>query len=436
MEDCITPKELSYQAGFGNHFSTEAETGALPRNQNSPQQCPMGLYAEQLSGTAFTCPRLVNHKSWLYRLRPSVNHSHDYRPYQQVNWVSPDHNTCITPPTQFRWQPMPIPSEPTDFIDGLYTMVTNGSCANHQGGSVSHYAINTDMTDRFFYNADADMLFVPQIGALLLKTELGHLKVEPNQIAIVPRGIRFQVALLDKSARGYVCETFGMPFQLPDRGPIGANGLAEEHHFEYPIAAYEQRDGAFVQIVKFMGRLWQCPMQHSPLDIVAWRGNYAPYRFDLKHFNPVWSVGWDHSDPSIFTVLTSPSARLGTANIDFVIFPARWMVVEHTFRPPYYHRNIMSEYMGMIRGEYDAKPNGFIPGGASLHNCMSAHGPDSDSFNKASNEDLQPYKYDDTLALMFESSLFWQTTEYALNTDLLEPDYLHCWQNLPMHFKR
>ena len=424
----------AYQTGFGNHFSTEAEKGALPRQQNSPQHCPIGLYAEQLSGTAFTNPRLQNHKSWLYRILPSVKHTHQFTPYKQPHLISAEHNPTKTPPTALRWQPLSLPTTPTHFIDGWQTMVTNGSSSNHQGGTVSHYVANTNMTDCFFYNADGDLLIVPELGGLRIKTEMGVLEVEPNMLAVIPRGIRFQVDLTGDIARGYICETHGMPFQLPDRGPIGANGLAEEHHFEYPVAAYEDHRGEFTQIVKFMGQCWQSPIEQSPLDVVAWRGNYAPYRYDLRHFNPAWSVGWDHSDPSIFTVLTSPSARPGTANIDFVIFPTRWMVSEHSFRPPYYHRNIMSEYMGMIHGQYDAKETGFIPGGASLHNCMTPHGPDSDSYHNAIKEELKPHKYDETLAIMFESSLFWQVTEFALNSSSLETNYLDCWSGLAKQF--
>ncbi len=427
--------DIAYQTGFGNHLLSEAIDGALPKNQNSPQKPPLGLYAEQLSGTAFTAPRRYNDKTWLYRIRPSVKHSNQFTPYEQPYILTADHNHCQTPPTQLRWGPLDIPKEPMNFIQGWHTMATNGSAANHQGGTVAHYIANTDMVDCYFYTADGDLLIVPQIGRLKIHTEMGVLEVAPQEFCVIPRGIRFQVKLLDGEARGYICETHGMPFQLPDRGPIGANGMAEEHHFEYPTANYEDSSGNFQQIVKFMGKCWQTQISHSPFDVVAWRGNYLPYKFNLNLFNPVWSVGWDHSDPSIFTVLTSPSGRVGTANIDFVIFPARWMVVEDTFRPPYYHRNIMSEYMGLVYGEYDAKPEGFKPGGASLHNCMSPHGPDTESFEKASNEDLKPHKYDATLAIMFESSLFWQTTEFALNTSSLESDYIHCWQHLSSHFK-
>ena len=423
---------LNYQTGFGNEFATEAILGALPVGQNSPQQAPLGLYAEQLSGTAFTAPRSANRRSWLYRIRPSVLH----KPFRQISsrlLRSAPFNELPPTPNQLRWDPLPLPTEPTDFVDGLVTI------AGNDGIGIHIYTANRSMQDRFFYNADGELLIVPELGRLRIHTELGILEVAPKEICVIPRGVKFHVELLDNEARGYVCENYGALFKLPDLGPIGANGLANSRDFQTPVAAYENtgedREGNFKLIAKFGGNLWEAEIVHSPLDVVAWHGNYAPYKYDLTRFNTINTVSFDHPDPSIFTVLTSPTNTPGTANCDFVIFPARWMVAEHTFRPPYFHRNVMNEYMGLICGVYDAKEKGFAPGGGSLHNCMSAHGPDADTFEKASIADLTPQRYENTLAFMFESSSVICPTKFAMETSALQQDYFECWQELKKNFK-
>ncbi|MGB9148679.1 MAG: homogentisate 1,2-dioxygenase [Burkholderiales bacterium] len=425
---------MRYLSGFGNEFATEAIEDTLPQGQNSPQQVAHGLYAEQLSGTAFTAPRAENKRSWLYRIRPSVLH----KPFKQINnglIRSTPFDEAPASPNQLRWDPFALPKKATDFIDGLMTIAGNGSHELQTGCAIHIYAANRSMTDRFFYNADGEMLIVPQLGALVLRTEMGTIDIALGEIAAIPRGVRFQVQLVDKQARGYVCENYGAPFRLPELGPIGANGLANARDFLTPVAAYEEREGKFELIAKFMGNLWRADIGHSPLDVVAWHGNYAPYKYDLARFNAMNSVSFDHADPSIFTVLTSPSATPGTANIDFVIFPPRWSVAEHTFRPPWFHRNFMSEFMGLVRGVYDAKAEGFLPGGASLHNCMSAHGPDAETFAKASKAELKPQKIDDTLAFMFESRYVFKPTRYALGAKELQADYLACWQGLQKNFR-
>ncbi len=432
--ETIDPKKLEYQSGFGNHFSSEAIPDTLPSRQNSPQKVPRGLYAEQLSGSSFTSPRHENQRSWLYRLRPSVLHS----PFSQIDrrlfLGKPEPEFLPASPEQCRWDPQPMPSQPTDFIEGLATVASNGNSSSWRGGAAHLYAINKSMTEKFFYDADGDLLFVPQSGALLLRTELGVIAVSPGEIAVVQRGIRFQVQVLEQTARGYVCENYGLPFRLPTLGLIGSNGLADARHFLTPEAAYEDREGQFQLIAKFQNHLWQCSIAHSPLDVVAWHGHYAPYKYDLSLFQVVNTVSFDHSDPSIFTVLTSPSEITGVANLDFVIFPPRWAVSEHTFRPPYYHRNVMSEFMGLIRGVYDAKQTGFLPGGSSLHNCMSPHGPDAATYEKAVSADLAPQHTDDSLAFMFESSLVFQPTPWSMETNLRQKNYLDCWQGLKKHF--
>ncbi len=418
---------LNYQTGFGNEFATEALAGALPQGQNSPQQAPFGLYAEQLSGTAFTAPRAANRRSWLYRIRPSVLH----KPFRQISNHLIRHapfNELPPTPNQLRWDPLPLPAEPTDFVDGLMTIAGNDGIAIHI------YAANRSMQKRFFYNADSELLIVPELGKLRIHTELGILEIAPVEICVIPRGVKFRVELLDTEARGYICENYGALFRLPDLGPIGANGLANPRDFQSPVAAFEDREGKFKLIAKFCGNLWEAEIGHSPLDVVAWHGNYAPYKYDLTRFNTINTVSFDHPDPSIFTVLTSPTDTAGTANCDFVIFPSRWMVAEHTFRPPYFHRNVMNEYMGLICGVYDAKEQGFVPGGASLHNCMSAHGPDADTFEKASRAELTPQRYENTLAFMFESRSVICPTRFAMETPALQRDYFECWQGLKKYF--
>jgi len=428
-----TVADLRYQYGFGSELATEALPGALPQGQNSPQKVAYGLYAEQFSGTAFTAPRHANRRSWLYRLRPAVAHG-GFRLLDARLLKSAPFEDVATPPTQLRWDPLPLPTAPTDFVEGLATMAGNGDRAMQAGIGVHIYTCNRSMHGRYFYDADGELLLVPQQGALQLATELGRLDVKPGEIALIPRGLRFQVALEDATARGYVCENYGASFRLPELGPIGANGLANARDFLAPVAAFEDRDGDFELVAKFAGNLWSAPIDHSPLDVVAWHGNHVPYKYDLARFNTFNTVSFDHPDPSIFTVLTSPSDTPGTANVDFVIFPPRWIVAEHTFRPPWFHRNVMSEFMGLVHGVYDAKAEGFAPGGASLHNCMSGHGPDAATFDKASKVALAPHKIEDTLAFMFESRYVIRPTRFALETPQLQKDYLDCWKGLTKHF--
>lgn len=428
-------QSIEYQSGFRNHLATEALPGALPQGQNSPQQVAYGLYAEQLTGSAFTAPRSHNLRSWLYRIRPSVAQS-AYRPLGEGSTATAPLSKPAADPNQMRWDPRPLPDAPTDFIDGLLTIAVNGDAGTQTGCGVHVYAFNQDMNERFFYNADGEMLIVPQLGTLLLRTEFGDIKANNGEIAVVPRGIKFQVRLAKGHdiARGYICENYGSPFELPGLGPIGANGLANPRDFQTPVAAYEDISGDFELVAKFSGRLWVTQLDHSPLDVVAWHGNYAPYKYDLANFNTINTVSFDHSDPSIFTVLTAASDTEGMANVDFVIFPPRWMVAEKTFRPPYFHRNLMSEFMGLIHGEYDAKAEGFLPGGASLHNCMSPHGPDANTFEKASEAELKPQYQAATLAFMFESRYAFQPTETALSADFRQRDYVDVWQGLKSHF--
>lgn len=424
---------MGYMSGFGNEFATEAVKGALPEGRNSPQKPAHGLYVEQLSGTAFTAPRSANKRTWMYRIRPSVVH----KPYERINnglIRSTPFAEVETTPNQLRWSPLPIPAKPTTFVEGIVTMAGNGDLTTHSGCAIHVYAANASMTDTFFYNADGEMLIVPQEGALKILTELGIVDVEPYEICVIPRGIKFRVEV-SGGVRGYILENYGALLKLPDLGPIGANGLAYPRDFLTPKAWFENRNGEFTVVAKFQGNLWQGTYDHSPLNVVAWHGNYAPYKYDLRKYQCINTVTFDHPDPSIYTVLTAPTDTPGTANIDFVCFPPRWMVAEDTFRPPWFHRNFMNEFMGLIDGVYDAKEGGgFVPGGSSLHNCMSGHGPDADTYKKMTQVELKPTKIDGTMAFMFETRFVCRPTAFAMQCAELQNDYWECWQGLVPEF--
>lgn len=425
-----------YQSGFGSHFATEAIPGTLPNGQNSPQRHHLGLYTEQFSATAFTMPRHKNIRSWLYRIHPSVKTGCFKKIIRNKNFLSAPilHET---PPNAMRWDRLDELTHPADFIEGLTSLALNGDVTSMAGAAIHIYRANKSM-EKFFYNSDGEMVIVPESGRLLIRTEMGNLEIEPLEIVVIPRGIKFQVLLLDKridkNSYGYVCENYGAPFQLPDLGPIGANGLANPRDFEYPVASFEDLAGDFILTCKLEGELWETHIKHSPFDVVAWHGNCSPYKYDLRKYNTIGSISFDHPDPSIFTVLTSPTDTPGMANIDFVIFPPRWMVAENTFRPPWYHRNVMSEFMGLLQGQYDAKPNGFVTGGSSIHNRMVPHGPDSEAAIKAMSEVLEPKHYENTMAFMFESSKTWKVTEFALHDKSYQDSYMECWQDIPKLF--
>ena len=418
-----------YLSGFGNEQASEALPGMLPEGQNAPQRHPRGLYTEQISGTAFTAPRKDNRRSWLYRIRPSAAHP-AYRRIDNGLMRSAPFEEAEPPPNRLRWAPLPFPETLADFIDGLVTIGGNGDAGLRSGIAAHVYCATKPMERRVFFNADGELLIVPQQGRVLLGTEFGEIEAAPGEIAVIPRGVKFRVGLLNGKAYGYLCENYGELFRLPELGAIGANGLANPRDFLTPAAAYEERDERFEVIVKFAGNLWATEIDHSPLDVVAWHGNYAPYKYDLARFNTLGTISFDHPDPSIFTVLTAPSEIPGTANCDFVIFPPRWLVAEHTFRPPWFHRNVMNEFMGLVHGVYDAKTEGFVPGGMSLHNCMSAHGPDAMTYEKASTAELQPQKIENTLAFMFEARFPIRPTRFALETPALQRDYDACWRDL------
>lgn len=434
--EIVSSIKPGYMSGFGNTFETEALRGALPIGRNSPQRIAYGLYAEQLSGSAFTAPQVSNQRSWLYRIQPSVKHS---RRFNRVDVglmrTAPEaRNESDLPLGQLRWGPVAIPTERFNFVTGLRTITTAGDADTRTGMAAHLLLVTASMEDEYFFNADGEFLFVPQQGRLRLVTEFGIIEIEPGEIAVVPRGIIFKLELMDGPIRAYVCENYGGSFTLPDRGPIGANCLANPRDFYAPVAAYEDKASTSTLFVKWGGRLYASIIGQSPLDVVAWHGNYYPYKYDLRRFSPVGPILFDHADPSIYTVLTSPSETPGTANMDLAIFPERWIVTENTFRPPWYHRNIMSEFMGLIYGVYDAKPEGFVPGGMSLHNCMLPHGPDEQSFKSASTNELKPVKLEGTMAFMFETRLPQHVTKYGAGLETLHEDYLECWGGLERNF--
>ena len=429
----------AYQSGQANHFESEAVKGVLPVGQITPQKVAQGLYAEQLSGTAFTAPRVQNQRTWVYRMVPSVAHD-PFAPCDE----SPLLDTAAfgaTPgavnPNQLRWSPMDMPAAGTKvhFVQGLATMMGTGSPASKTGLAIHMYACNADMTDAAFNNSDGDLLIVPQLGALNIQTELGWLFVAPNEIVVIPRGLRFAVHVPDGPSRGYVLEVFQGHFKIPDLGPIGANGLANPRDFMAPVAAFEDKATDFAIYNKFAGKLFRAQSKRSVFDVVAWHGNYVPFKYNLDHFIAVNSVTKDHMDPSIFTVLTCQSLEPGVAVADFVIFPPRWSVHESTFRPPYYHRNTMTEFMGLIKGSYEAKAGAFVPGGASLHSCMTPHGPDAKTFNAATHAELKAERIQvGDMAFMFETTFQLFLTPWAAQSDKLQPDYYKCWQGLDKVF--
>jgi homogentisate 1,2-dioxygenase len=424
-----------YMPGFANDFETEALPGVLPQGQNSPQKCNYGLYAEQLSGSAFT--QAKPERTWCYRIRPSVRHTGRFSPIDVPHWKSAPHVVPgVNSLGQMRWDPIPLPEHGAalTWISGMRTVTTAGD-VNTQAGMAAHvYLVTDSMQDEYFFSADSELLVVPQEGRLRFCTELGVIDLEPKEIALLPRGLVYRVEVLEGPCRGFVCENYGQKFDLPHRGPIGANCMANPRDFKTPVAAFEDRDVESRLVIKWCGQFHATTIPASPLDVVGWHGNYAPWKYDLRAYSPVGAILFDHPDPSIFTVLTAPSGVPGTANIDFVLFRERWMVAEHSFRPPWYHRNIMSELMGNIYGQYDAKPQGFLPGGLSLHNCMMPHGPDRDAFEGASNAELKPHKLDETMSFMFETRFPQHLTDWAAKTAPVQDDYLDCWTSLERKF--
>ena len=415
--------------GFANHFSSEIENGLLPIGQNSPQKLPRNLIAEQLSGSAFTTPRKHNYRTWFYRTSPLARHGLQEKLAYSESWLTPPYAKTVVTPERLLWLPLSPPSKSKNFVENIHTLIVNGDATMRVGSSVHLFCAQKKMQNDFFVNADGDLLIVPCSGKIICRTEFGKIEVEPSEILVIQRGMVFQIDPVGEEISGYMCENFGAHFELPDLGPIGSNCLANPRDFKVPKASFVESKEPARLITKFGGSFFASELPCSPLNVLAWHGNYVPYKYDLRHFNTINTVSFDHPDPSIFTVLTSQTSSPGVANVDFVVFPPRWMVAENTFRPPWYHRNIMSEYIGLINGAYDAKNAGiFSPGCSLLHNCMSAHGPDYPAYKHAIEAKLEPVKYSDTLAFMFESSMYYLPTEYALNVLPRIKDYWKVWQ--------
>ncbi|KAG9510865.1 Homogentisate 1,2-dioxygenase, partial [Fragariocoptes setiger] len=450
-------KQFVYMNGFGNEFESEVHEPGIglvhnlpPPGQLNPQRCSNNLYAEQLSGTAFTAPRAAQRRSWLYRVRPSCKHG-SFQPYTRNKCL--DFNSAIADPNQRRWMPFESPhAGEVNFIDGLALLGHSGDVASRSGSvAIYIYCFGLDMSVKrtCMQNSDGDMLLVPQRCPLIITTEFGRLRVEPKEICVIQQGMKFSIDIESKcregcstqqskcTARGYLLEIVGSHFELPYLGPIGANGLANARDFQVPTAHVDAdcrrtQSTSWRFINKFQNQLFKTHQPHTPYDVAAWLGNYAPYKYDLRKFVAMNTVTIDHPDPSIFTVLTAPSLRPGTALADFVIFPPRWEVAGDTFRPPYYHKNCMTEFMGLIEGQYQAKSGAFAPGGASLHPAMSGHGPDKQCYDMAISQTLEPRRVaDNSLAFMFETCMSLRLTRWACyDCSCIDQDYQHCWADL------
>ncbi|THU86654.1 homogentisate 1,2-dioxygenase [Dendrothele bispora CBS 962.96] len=411
----------SYQVGFGNRFASEAIPGTLPEGQNMPQKNKFELYTEGMTGASFVSPRHENLNAWLYRIRPSVAHEGFTRladnPDLESNFLPINPKVHISP-TQLAWHPLDLPddSKQVDFIDGLKTMAGNGDPTLREGLAIHIYVANKSMDKRAFVDSDGDMLILPQQGRLDVQTEFGRLMVRPGELLVIQRGMKFKVTLPDGPSRGYIQEIYGSHYTLPELGPLGGHGLANPRDFEHPVASFDIDQSPWEVVYKVMGQLHACHQGHTPFDVVAWHGNYLPYKYALEKFVNVGSISKDHIDPSIFCVLTAKSKTPGIPLADFLIFSPRWDVAMNTFRPPYYHRNSATEFMGLIYGVYGGRSDGFIPGAASYENGFTPHGVSYEEWSKATSADLQPMRvHEGTMAFMFESSMMFTITDFAMN---------------------
>ena len=436
-DDTSRADYYEYQNGFGNVLESETIPGTLPQGRNNPKT--ISLYTEQLSGSAFTQPRNLNLHTWLYRTQPSVVHNAQ-NPFQYGDFFGggEDPTQGVLDPNAMRWSPFLSDDDASSshtFATGMHLLGSSGDPTTKSGLAIYVYLCRQDMKDSYMYNSDGDFLIVPQEGTLDVSTELGRLSVKPREIAVIPRGIVFSV---NGNGRGYVLEIYKGHFVLPELGPIGSNGLANARDVQYPVAWTEapfSKGTPATLYNKFGSRLWHKSITTTPFNVVAWHGNYLPFKYDLKNFCAVNSVTYDHLDPSIYTVLTCAGDEPGTALCDFVIFPPRWMSTDsNTFRPPWFHRNTMTEFMGLIQGGYDAK-KGFEAGGASLHSCMTPHGPDAVTYDKAVADPCdKPTYFSGGLAFMFETSHMLRLSKYALDHACRDVDYSKCWEQLPDRF--
>ncbi|KAI9822498.1 MAG: hypothetical protein M1827_000217 [Pycnora praestabilis] len=431
-----------YQSGFGNTFESEAVPGTLPQGQNSPRNVRFGLYAEQMTASAFVAPRHLNRKAWLYRARPAVAHQgFDDLPDNEdteSNFmpINPRVHLCAQ---QLAWLPFDIPSgDDINFVEGIKTIAGSGEPTLREGIATHMYMANKSMNKQTYTNSDGDYLICPQQGSLDIQTEFGPLFVQPGEIVVLQRGQRFSVKLPDGPSRGYILEIWGSNFELPELGPLGANGLANARDFLHPTAKYEvTKHDSWQCIYKLGGKYFKSKQEHSPFDVVAWHGNYVPYKYDLTKFVNVGSISVDHIDPSIFCVLTARSRDPAAPLADFLIFSPRWDVASHTYRPPYYHRNVASEFMGLLYGGYGGRSDEFAPGGASYECGMVPHGVAYEEFKEATAEappEMQISK--GAVAVMFESSRPFTITDYAWNSSKKHEHDPKMWDDLVDNFSK
>ncbi|GLI78307.1 hypothetical protein PoHVEF18_006618 [Penicillium ochrochloron] len=398
--------KFKYLNGFNGYHQSEAAEGVIPLVINIPQKSKYGLHTERISGSSFTAPRKDSKQTWLYRLLPSTCHEDfsllENHPFNLKNVLNSKYQYS---PNRSTWAPAQIAKE-ADFLTGLQLIGGAGNPTMKEG--LAYYAFTAGKSmpsNQAFYSADGDFLLAPQKGTLDIRTEMGYLRVRSNEICVVPRGIRFHVSLPAGPVRGFALELFEGHFELPELGPIGSTGLANIRDFEIPTASFDNSNVDTEIIAKFAGQVHRTVHRGSIFNVAGWSGTYYPFKYDLGKFNTIGSVSYDHTDPSIFTVLTAPSSVPGEAVVDVAVFGPRWLVMEKSYRPPYFHRNTMSEFAFVIKGGFDVTPlPPQLEGLFLLSNTMCAHGADPESWKQATEKELVPEKIPPgNLGMMFES---------------------------------
>ncbi|ORX94816.1 homogentisate 1,2-dioxygenase [Clohesyomyces aquaticus] len=433
----------SYQCGFGNRFASESIPSVLPRGQNCPQRVKYDLYSEQLNGSSFVSARQALQHVWMYRIRPSVVHGELSR--SDLNskleaYFGPANPRVEYNPSQQAWNPFPVPeaspSSSIDFVHGLRTVAGQGDPTSKQGIAIHIYTANASMQNRAFCNNDGDFLILPQQGRLDIQTELGNVMVRPGELAVIQAGIRFKVSLPDGPSRGYIQEIFGAHYELPELGPIGSNGMALPRDFEYPVASFDLDSSSIWEIVyKLAGTLHSCHQPHTPFDVVAWHGNYAPYKYAIEKFINMANVERDQADPTIYCVLTARSIIPGVSLTDFLVFTPKWISTTNTFRPPYYHRNMSTEVMGLVYGTYGGSSHVLEPGGLSYEASYMPHGETYETWKMATTQDLRPTRAcEDTLAFMFHVSVPLMLTQWAMESPARNPTDVKVLAGFEGHF--
>ncbi|GAD98612.1 homogentisate 1,2-dioxygenase, putative [Paecilomyces variotii No. 5] len=420
-----------YQVGFGNRFVSEAVPDTIPRDgRNLPQRANYDLYIEQLNGTTFVTCRKDMFNVWFHRIRPSCAHKAlkplEYK-HDIVSVFSSQNEGVSFVPFNNEWGPLEIPleSKPTNFWQGIKTILGHGDPTLKEGVAVHQYAANLSMDKEAFVNHDGDYLFVPQQGRLDIQTELGRMMVLPGELFVIPAGLRFKVSLPDGPSRGYIQEIFGSHFELPDLGPIGSNGLALPQDFEIPVASYDLDTSSWEIITKLAGKLYHYEQAHTPFDVVGWHGNYVPYKYEIEKLLAL-SSSKDQLDPSAYTILTAKSKIPGVSITDFCAFTPKWVNSLNSWRPPYYHRTMGAEVMGMVRGEYGGSAKTLEPGALTCDNAYVPHGETYDAWKKHAFVDLEP-------TLLGAGVL--SITKFALERhNQIKPMREELWDNMHGHF--